>query len=133
MKLFNKVKSSISKDEVGLEKPVEQEKGLDIEDLIETLSTLAPKEMEKVLALAKARREYNQRLDAFAKSLEPISETSEEPEDPIESALNDLNNDDAFNFTEIKTELVSDDPEAALDKIIEKPTATKTAKKKGEK
>lgn len=132
MKLFNKVKSSISKDEVGLEKPIEKEKELDIEDLIETLSTLTPKEMEKVLALAKARREYNQRLDAFAKSLEATPETPEEPEDPIESALNDLN-DGTFNFTEIKTELVSEDPEAALDKIIEKPSATKTKKAKGDK
>lgn len=49
-----------------------------IEDVIKALAELEPKKVDRVVALAKALREYNQKLKALKKGVEDTPD--EEPE-----------------------------------------------------
>lgn len=73
MKLFKKKKkepSIVITDETN------------IEDVIQALAELEPKKVDRVVALAKSLREYNQKLRALKKGVEDIPEEEPDSTDP---------------------------------------------------
>lgn len=73
MKLFKKKKkepSIVITDETN------------IEDVIQALAELEPKKVDRVVALAKSLREYNQKLRALKKGVEDVSDEEPQPSGP---------------------------------------------------
>lgn len=61
----------------------------DIEDVIKALAELEPKKVDRVVALAKSLREYNQKLRALRKGVEDTPDTAE-PFDEGPAFIEDL-------------------------------------------
>lgn len=53
-----------------------------IEDVIKALAELEPKKVDRVVALAKSLREYNQKLKALKKGVEDTPDEEPEPTGP---------------------------------------------------
>lgn len=110
MKLFKK-KSKRNKESKQARPQV-----LDLEALIDALAEQTPKAMEKIMTLAKARREYSQKLKSLQQSINNAAEAAEnENDDPdsIETTLEALQAlDDAgpSDFTYIETETTLETP-----------------------
>lgn len=100
MKLFSKSKSYDTEDEL----PKAQKK-IDLETLIDQLAAQQPKAMEKIMTLAKARREYNQKLESLRKSIEGSQDDDPDALEESLEALSNLGSDSDYSYLEITNEL----------------------------
>ena len=118
MRLFGKAK----KEETEL--PSQPQK-ISLEQLIDELAAQPPKAMEKIMALAKARREYNQKLESLQKSLGETVEEEPAQSDDFESTLESLKDFDGTGFVSVEQYIETEIPEAPKEKKTTKKSSPK--------
>lgn len=118
MRLFGKTKKE------DKELPSQPQK-ISLEQLIDELASQPPKAMEKIMALAKARREYNQKLESLQKSLGETVEEEPTSNDDFESTLESLKDFDNANFVSVEQYIETEIPEPPKEKKTTKKGGTK--------